>query len=96
MFKATGDNVDLAWQFNHVKDKNNRKRVTCDFCKLETTGGNTRARQHELGIKGDVKSCRKMPPDCKLLLQADYDEKQVLKDGILNKVEVQIDDVNDM
>ncbi|XP_073219750.1 uncharacterized protein [Cicer arietinum] len=96
MFKPTGDNVDLAWQFNSVKDKNNRKKVTCDFCQVETSGGITRARQHQLGIRGDVKSCRKIPPDCKLLLQTDYDEKQALKDGILNEMEVQIDDdVND-
>ncbi|XP_004499641.1 uncharacterized protein [Cicer arietinum] len=96
MFKPTRDNIDLAWQFNSVKDKNNRKKVTCDFCQVETSGGITRARQHQLGIRGDVKSCRKIPPDCKLLLQTYYDEKQALKDGILNEMEVQIDDdIND-
>lgn len=46
MFKPTGDHVDLAWQFNSIKDKNNMKRVTCDLCQVETNGGTTRARQH--------------------------------------------------
>ena len=33
MFKPTSDKVDVFWNWNSLKDKNNRKSVTCDFCK---------------------------------------------------------------
>jgi hypothetical protein len=80
-FKPTGANKDLAWQFNHRKDKNKKNKVTCNFCLLTSSGGITRARRHQLGIKGDVAACRKTPPDVKVLLQADLNEKKRTRKG---------------
>ena len=57
--KRTSDNLDIAWQFNHWKDLNDKKKIYCDFCDKVSNGGISRARRHQLGITGDVKLCRK-------------------------------------
>jgi hypothetical protein len=57
--KRTGDNLDIAWQFNHWKDLNDKKKIYCDFCDKFSNGVISRARRHQLGIMGDVKACRK-------------------------------------
>ena len=44
MFKPTGDKVDVFWNWNNLKDKNNKKSVTCDFCQKTSIGGISRAR----------------------------------------------------
>ncbi|KAL2322193.1 hypothetical protein Fmac_026572 [Flemingia macrophylla] len=75
IYKSSGDNVDLFWQWNSLKDKNNRKSMTCDFCQKTSTGGITRAKRHQLGIKGDVGACRKMPEDLKFEMKAAYESK---------------------
>lgn len=51
-----------------MRDINNKKAVTCDFCLKVTNGGITRATKHQLGVKGDVNACRKCPPEVKQLL----------------------------
>ncbi|KAG5121908.1 hypothetical protein GLYMA_14G145100v4 [Glycine max] len=75
MFKPTGDRVDVFWKWNNLKDKNNRKSVTCDFCHKTTTRGISRAKRHQLQIKGDVGSCKKVPEDVKLEKIAAYEKK---------------------
>ncbi|KAG5003386.1 hypothetical protein JHK82_027399 [Glycine max] len=66
MFKPTGDKIDVFWKWNSLKYKNNKKSVTCDFCHQTSTEGISRARRHQLQIKGDVGSCKKVPEDLKL------------------------------
>ena len=75
LFKPTGDRVDAFWKWNSLKDKNNRKSVTCDFCHKTTTRGISRAKRHQLQIKGDVGSCKKVPEDVKLEKIAAYEKK---------------------
>ncbi|KAG5032408.1 hypothetical protein JHK82_015991 [Glycine max] len=75
MFKPTSDRVDSFWKWNSLKDKNNRKSVTCDFCHKTTTGGISRAKRHQLQIKGDVGFCKKVPEDVKLEMIAAYEKK---------------------
>ncbi|KAK4259931.1 hypothetical protein QN277_006209 [Acacia crassicarpa] len=77
LVKPTGDNIDMAWQWNSLKDINNRKSVTCDFCKKVTTGGITRAKKHQMGIKGDVNACTQCPPEVKNLLKEAAEKKKV-------------------
>ncbi|KAK4283950.1 hypothetical protein QN277_000847 [Acacia crassicarpa] len=77
LVKPTGENIDMAWQWNSLKDINNRKSVTCDFCKKVTTGGITRAKRHQMGIKGDVNACTKCPPEVKNLLKEAAEKKKV-------------------
>ncbi|RDX80821.1 hypothetical protein CR513_38580, partial [Mucuna pruriens] len=31
MSKPTSKNIDIAWKWSSLKDKNNKKSVTCDF-----------------------------------------------------------------
>ncbi|KAL2648012.1 hypothetical protein AAZV13_05G150000 [Glycine max] len=76
MFKPTGDRVDVFWKWNSLKDKNN-KSVTCDFCHKTSTGGISRAKRHQLQIKGDVGSCKKVPEDVKLEMIVAYEKKIV-------------------
>ncbi|KAL5134283.1 hypothetical protein HKD37_03G007472 [Glycine soja] len=75
MFKPTGDKVDVSWNWNNLKDKNNRKSVTCDFCQKTSTGGISGARRHQLQIKGDVDSCKKVSEDVKLEMIYAYEKK---------------------
>ncbi|KAG5092483.1 hypothetical protein JHK82_051261 [Glycine max] len=77
LFKPTDDRVDAFWKWNSLKDKNNRKSVTCDFGHKTTTGGISRAKRHQLQIKGDVGSCKKVPEDVKLEMIAAYEKKIV-------------------
>ncbi|KAH1086685.1 hypothetical protein GYH30_018264 [Glycine max] len=54
-----GDNLDIVWEWNSLKDINNKKAVICDFCLKTTMGGITRAKRHQMGMKGDVGVCQK-------------------------------------
>ncbi|XP_020207003.1 uncharacterized protein LOC109815825 isoform X2 [Cajanus cajan] len=87
MFKPTGDNIDVFWKWNSLKDKNNRKSVTCDFCLKTSTGGITRAKRHQLGIKGDVGACRKIPEDLKLEMKAAYESKKIASEVYMECVD---------
>ncbi|RDX62030.1 hypothetical protein CR513_59679, partial [Mucuna pruriens] len=62
--------------WNNLKDKNNTKSVTCDFCLKTSMGGITRAKRHQLGIRGYVGACRKIPEDIRLELKAAFEQKQ--------------------
>ncbi|KAG4383446.1 hypothetical protein GLYMA_13G086950v4 [Glycine max] len=75
MFKPTGDKVDVFWNWNNLKDKNNKKSVTCDFCQKTSIGGISRARRHQLQIKEDVDSCKKVSKDVKLEMIYAYKKK---------------------
>jgi hypothetical protein len=68
LYKPT-DLTDIGWRWNSLQDLKNKKKVTCDFCGEESTGGITRAKQHQLGQKGNVKGCDKTPDDVNKLLQ---------------------------
>nr|KYP42636.1 hypothetical protein KK1_035966 [Cajanus cajan] len=87
MFKPIGDNIDVFWKWNNLKDKNNRKSVTCDFCLKTSTGGITRAKKHQLGIKGDVGACRKIPEDLKLEMKAAYESKKIASEVYMECVD---------
>lgn len=54
---------------------NNKKKVYCGICNTYFTGGISRERRHQLGIRDDVAPCRKRPLDVRAHLQADLDEK---------------------
>ena len=88
-FKPT-NSKDIGWKYNHLKDLNNKKKVTCDFCNLTSSGGISRAKRHQLAITGDVVSCTKTPEDVKAILRADMVEKERIKKGI-QEVSVQLD-----
>jgi len=59
---------DIRWKYNSVRDLKNLRRVTCDFCLTESTGGISRAKQHQLGKVGNVRPCTKTPEEVKLIL----------------------------
>ncbi|KAF1877362.1 hypothetical protein Lal_00015883 [Lupinus albus] len=44
----------MAWEWNHMKDPNNKKSVTCNFYGHTSTGGITRAKKRQMGVIGDV------------------------------------------
>ncbi|KAK7310136.1 hypothetical protein RJT34_07436 [Clitoria ternatea] len=68
LVKPTGENLDIGWRWNSLKNINDRKSVTCDFCLKTTTGGITRAKRHQMGIRGDVSACENTPREIKKLL----------------------------
>ncbi|KAK7309768.1 hypothetical protein RJT34_06762 [Clitoria ternatea] len=87
--KPNAPNQDIAWDWNSLKDVNNRKQVTCDFCGKTTTGGITRAKRHQMGVRGDCGSCPKCPDDI----------KEALKAALLNKKnerEAYLKEINDL
>jgi len=43
--------------------------------KENKTGGITRAKNHHLGVRGEVKPCMKIAADAKLFLKENYDKK---------------------
>ncbi|CAI8607955.1 unnamed protein product [Vicia faba] len=77
---------DIGWKFNHLKDLNNKRRVTCDFCNETSTRGISRAKQHQLVIKGNVKACTQTPEDVKLILQEHEDKKLAAKKSMSGEV----------
>jgi hypothetical protein len=46
------DLPDIGWKYNSVRDKTNLKKVTCDYCLLESRGGIFRAKHHQMGVTG--------------------------------------------
>lgn len=81
-FKPTRrGSTDIGWWWNSFKDEN-QKTIVCHFCGHPSTGGITRAKYHQLGIKGrEVKPCEKTPEDVKILLKNYFDSKQAAKDA---------------
>jgi len=70
--------TDIGWQWSSYRDES-KKTILCDFCG-HPTGGITRAKQHQLGIKGEVKSCKKTPEGVKELLKDHFVSKQAAKE----------------
>lgn len=85
LFKPT----DIAWQWNSLKDPNDMKAVTCNFCGETTLGGITRAKSHQMGIRGDARACKKTPTEVRNLLKEDHETKKGEKDAYMNEIEDQ-------
>ncbi|RZB68552.1 hypothetical protein D0Y65_038362, partial [Glycine soja] len=82
LVKPNGDNLDMAWEWNSLKDISNKRAVTCDFCLKTTNGGITRAKKHQIGLEGDVSACKKIPPSIKLKIKQAYEKKKAVKFGL--------------
>jgi len=48
--------------------------------KENKTGGITRAKNHHLRVRGEIKPCMKITADVKLFLKENYDKKQSVND----------------
>lgn len=82
---------DIGWKFNSVGDLKNLRRVTCDFCLTESTGGFSRAKQHQLGRVGNVRPCTKTPEEVKLVLK-ESEENRVAK---VNSISAEVHEDDD-
>ena len=78
---------DIGWKYNSLKDKNNTKKVTCDYCLLESNGGISRAKQHQMGVTGNVKACLKTPEDVKLILRASEEARLAKVKSVANEAQ---------
>ncbi|KAK4383645.1 hypothetical protein Sango_2755900 [Sesamum angolense] len=62
---------DIAWK--HVTESTSsegRKILTCDYCHTSFRGGGiNRMKQHLAGEKGNVASCKKVPPEIRFMIQ---------------------------
>ncbi|KAK7318320.1 hypothetical protein RJT34_03019 [Clitoria ternatea] len=85
--KPNAPNQDIAWDWNSLNDINNRKCVTCDFCGKITTGGITRAKRHQMGVRGDCAACHKCPKEVKETLKIAFLNKKNEKDAYLKDIE---------
>jgi len=95
MFKPTGDNLDIAWKWNSLKDLKNKTSVTCDFCGNESHGGITRAKKHQMKVKGSgVCRCSKVPDEVFHALWAAHDKKTKEKEA--NSLVEMIEDEDDI
>ncbi|KAM4097774.1 hypothetical protein ACJW30_07G027500 [Castanea mollissima] len=56
---------DIAYQYSHRADPNNKTYLTCNFCGKVTKGGAYRLKQHLAGGCTSVSSCQKCPEDVK-------------------------------
>ncbi|KAI5440569.1 hypothetical protein KIW84_010159 [Lathyrus oleraceus] len=67
------------------------------FALRSKCGGISRAKKHQLGIKGDVVACLKVPAEVKTILHADMVEKERIKRGIEEVlVPLDADDTNEI
>ncbi|KAD2803981.1 hypothetical protein E3N88_37358 [Mikania micrantha] len=62
---------DITWKYvTEAQDETGRKFFTCTFCDNTFRGGGiNRMKQHLAGIKGNVATCLKVPPDVKFLMK---------------------------
>ncbi|XP_022871119.1 uncharacterized protein LOC111390332 [Olea europaea var. sylvestris] len=74
------EKTDIAW--GHCKEileasnngNKNKKKLVCLYCgKTFAGGGINRVKQHLAGMKGDVDSCRKVPPDVRFKMKENLD-----------------------
>ena len=56
--------------------------MTCDFSNLTSSGGISRAKKYQLGIKDDAVACLKIPTKVKAILHVDMVEKERIKRGV--------------
>ncbi|XP_058766446.1 uncharacterized protein LOC131640050 [Vicia villosa] len=88
-FKAI-NSKDIGWKYNHLKDFDNKKKETYDFCNITSSEGISRAKRHQLGIQDDVALRLKTHEDVKVMLRAAMVEKERIKKGI-QEVLMQLD-----
>lgn len=74
--EPTGEYLDIAWKWNRLKNPDDERVVTCDFCGNTTMGGIARAKRHQMGIGRDIEACKKTPHEVRVLLKEDYEEKK--------------------
>ena len=79
--------LDIGWKYNSLKDKTNTKKVTCDYCLLEFNGGISGAKQHQMGVTGNVKACLKTPEDVKLILRASEEARVAKVKSVANEAQ---------
>ncbi|KAL0315429.1 UNVERIFIED_CONTAM: hypothetical protein Sradi_5421100 [Sesamum radiatum] len=67
---------DIAWK--HVTESTSsegRKILTCDYCHTFFRGGGiNRMKQHLAGEKGNVASCKKVPPEIRFMIEGSLKE----------------------
>ncbi|KAK2429465.1 hypothetical protein QL285_027902 [Trifolium repens] len=95
LYKPT-DLTDIGWRWNSLQDLKNKKKVTCDFCGEESTGGITRAKQHQMGVGGQVKGCLKTPDNVKKQLREADEKKKAAKAAMAGEVNENADDIADL
>ncbi|CAA7055208.1 unnamed protein product [Microthlaspi erraticum] len=82
---------DIAWTYvTQSKDDRGRLVLTCGFCKKQNLGGGINRMKHHLaGQKGNVQTCRNVPPEVqhkmREALQAN-EEKRKEKQGLFGDV----------
>jgi hypothetical protein len=59
---------DIGWKCNSLRDRTNTKNVTCDYCLVESNGGKYMAKQHQIGVAWNVRSCKNTSEEVKLIL----------------------------
>ncbi|GKV16325.1 hypothetical protein SLEP1_g26983 [Rubroshorea leprosula] len=77
--KPSRSNDEIGWKYNKLQDPKNSSRVIYNFCNKVTTGGITKAKRHQRGIKGDVAPCPKCPPIIREELWANLQQKTTTK-----------------
>ncbi|KAL0404286.1 UNVERIFIED_CONTAM: hypothetical protein Sradi_2069400 [Sesamum radiatum] len=67
---------DVAWKYvTETTSSEGRKILTCDFCRTSFRGGGiNRMKQHLAGEKGNVASCKKVPPEISAHDEFSYDD----------------------
>jgi len=66
---------DIGWKYNSLRDKNNTKKVMCDYCLSESTRRISKEKQHQIGVTGNVKACIKTSKEVKLILKANEEAR---------------------
>jgi len=56
----------------------NMKKITCGYCLIESNGGISRARQHQIWITWNLSTCIKTLEEVKLILTA-HEESRLTK-----------------
>ena len=86
-----GKNIDVGWEFNSMVETNNTKKVRCNYCGHVSNGGITRAKDHQMGKKGEVTSCINTPEHVKETLRGATKKKNDAKNSY-----VEVDEDVDM
>jgi len=84
LFKPTFP--DIGWMYKTLRGKSNTKKVTCDYCLTESNGGIYRAKQHQMGVVGNVRACQKTPKEVKLILTAHKEARLAKLKFVSNEV----------
>lgn len=74
----TAQNKDIGW--THCRPiSNDKKKVICNYCNKEMSGGVTRIKEHLAGISGNVLACEQVPSVVKKELLQHMNEKRKQK-----------------